>query len=109
MAMRVLIVDDHAGFRASARRLLEAEGLEVVGEAADGAEAETAISELVPDLVLLDCQLPDVDGRELAGTIDGPMVLLTSSRDDIDCTDCDCIGFIAKDQLSAAAIAALTG
>ena len=107
--MRVLIVDDHAGFRASARRLLEAEGLEVIGEASDGAAARSAITELSPDLVLLDCQLPDVDGRDLADSIEGPMVLLTSSRDDTDCTDCDCIGFIAKDQLSAAAIAALTG
>jgi DNA-binding NarL/FixJ family response regulator len=65
MAGTVLIVDDHPGFRAVARRLLEIEGYEVVGEAADGTTALVAVRELRPDVVLLDVQLPDVDGFEV--------------------------------------------
>src|SRR5690349_19372536 len=62
----VLIVDDHPSFRASARRLLEAEGYLVVGEAPDGASALSRAAELAPDLVLLDVALPDQDGFEVA-------------------------------------------
>lgn len=62
----VLIVDDHPSFRASARRMLEASGYTVVGEAADGAEAIAAAGALGPDLVLLDVQLPDLNGFEVA-------------------------------------------
>ena len=58
----VLIVDDHADFRAFARTLLEAGGFEVVGEARDGASALSAARALRPELVLLDVQLPDIDG-----------------------------------------------
>ena len=58
----VLIVDDHADFRAFARALLEADGFEVVGEAHDGASALAAARALKPALVLLDVQLPDIDG-----------------------------------------------
>ena len=66
MTCRVLIVDDHPSFRASARRLLEAEGFAVVGEAGDGAEALARAAELDPELILLDVQLPDLDGFEVA-------------------------------------------
>src|SRR5688572_8826307 len=59
---RVLIVDDHDGFRAVARTLLESEGFDVVGEAADGVEAVRATERLTPALVLLDVHLPDEDG-----------------------------------------------
>ena len=90
--MRVLIVDDHPSFRASARVLLEAEGYEVVGEAADGAEALTAATELQPDLVLLDVCLPDADGfavaEQLAELAGSPEVILTSSRDGTDYGKC---------------------
>jgi DNA-binding NarL/FixJ family response regulator len=85
MATTVLIVDDHATFRASARMLLEAEGFEVVGEAVDGDSAIEQAAALSPDLVLLDVCLPDVDGFEVADRVIGadsaPVVILISSRD----------------------------
>src|SRR6266700_3323207 len=62
----VVIVDDHAGFRSSARALLEAEGFDVVGEAGDGVSALVAVGRLHPHVVLLDIQLPDIDGFEVA-------------------------------------------
>ena len=66
MARTVLIVDDHAGFRRTARRMLEAEGYEVVGEAPDGRSAKAMTPELDPEVVILDVGLPDCDGFELA-------------------------------------------
>jgi DNA-binding NarL/FixJ family response regulator len=78
----VLIVDDHDSFRAAARALLEAAGFKVVGEAADGTSALAAVAELRPEVVLLDIQLPDLDGFAVAERLatDGPSVVLTSSR-----------------------------
>src|SRR3989440_4411438 len=112
----VLIVDDHPSFRASARALLQAEGFEVVGEAADGAEALRAAEELRPDVVLLDVQLPDIDGFEVAAELArrngrAPAVVLTSSRDGSDfgplVTQSGARGFVPKADLSAAALVAL--
>ena len=65
MRPTLLIVDDHSGFRSLARRLLTAGGFEVVGEAADGHAAITAARTLQPDVMLVDIQLPDIDGFEL--------------------------------------------
>ena len=115
MGMTVLIVDDHPSFRASARTLLEAEGYEVVGEAENAAKALRAVRELQPDLVLLDVQLPDLDGFEVSEQLrkldHPPVVVLTSSRDGADygrCIDqCGACGFVPKGDLSGAAIAAL--
>ena len=115
MTVTVLIVDDHPSFRASARTLLEAEGYEVVGEAEDGASAVRVAQALHPDLVLLDVQLPDLDGFEVADRLreleDPPEVILTSSRDGADygrCIECcGARGFVPKADLSAAALAAL--
>jgi len=80
----VLIVDDHVAFRAAARALLEAGAFEVVGEAADGASALAAVAELTPDIVLLDIQLPDLDGFAVAERLTdehAPLaIVLTSSR-----------------------------
>src|SRR5947209_12938757 len=64
MGKTVLIVDDHPSFRASARRMLEADGYEVVGEADSGAAALSWVNRLRPELVLLDVRLPDLDGFE---------------------------------------------
>jgi DNA-binding NarL/FixJ family response regulator len=81
---RILVVDDHAGFRATARRWLEAEGWTVVGEASDGATAIRAAGTLRPDVVLLDIGLPDMDGfvvAEMMARDGAPDVVLVSSRD----------------------------
>ena len=84
MAWTVLIVDDHAGFRAGARALLEAEGFDVLGEAADGESAVEQARRLRPQVVLLDVQLPGIDGfavaERLAAEPAAPAVVLISSR-----------------------------
>jgi CheY-like chemotaxis protein len=67
--LTVLIVDDHEGFRQVARALLEADGIQVVGEAADGGSAITEAARLRPRLVLLDVQLPGIDGFEVAARL----------------------------------------
>ena len=113
----VLVVDDHEGFRARARMLLEAEGYDVVAEAADGASAVAAAQQLKPDFVLLDVQLPDLDGFDVAARItggeDAPVVLLTSSRDWSDSPDLiarsGAHGFVCKDELSGDALGSLAG
>ena len=108
VAARVLIVDDHAPFRSLARRLLVVGGFQVVGEAADGAQALSAARDLAPDVVLLDIQLPDVDGftvaEALAAVERAPIVVLVSSRALVDYghrVDASTArGFIAKADLS---------
>jgi DNA-binding NarL/FixJ family response regulator len=90
-ARRILVVDDHAGFRSCARALLTAEGFDVVGEAADGDAALVLAAELEPELVLLDVQLTDptegisVDGFEVASRLlarnPDVKIVLVSSRD----------------------------
>lgn len=117
MCARVLIVDDHDDFRASASALLEAEGFSVVGGVADGAAAVEAAERLLPDIVLLDVQLPDVDGfavaERLAAITDPPRVVLISSRDAASYGSrvgaASACGFLAKRELSGASLAALVG
>jgi DNA-binding NarL/FixJ family response regulator/anti-sigma regulatory factor (Ser/Thr protein kinase) len=62
--LRVLVVDDNDGFRGSLTALLCGEDMEVVGEAADGAEAIERARELSPDVVLMDIRMPGMDGIE---------------------------------------------
>lgn len=108
----IIIVDDNAGFRRQARAVLEADGLSVVGESADGASGLAAARSLLPDLILLDIGLPDTDGFEVARllAVDGPppLVVLTSSREAGEygsrLADIDVLGFIPKDEVSGAAI-----
>ena len=84
MPWTVLIVDDHQGFRDGARALLEAEGFQVLGEAADGESAIEQARRLRPDVVLLDVQLPGRDGFAVADEVTAqpfaPAVVLVSSR-----------------------------
>jgi DNA-binding NarL/FixJ family response regulator len=113
----VLIVDDHEDFRRSAAALLSAEGFDVVGAAADGAGAVEAVARLRPQVVLLDIQLPDVDGfavaERLAQTANPPRVVLISSREAVAygarVRTAPALGFLAKRELSGAALAALVG
>ncbi|HZQ64963.1 MAG TPA: response regulator transcription factor [Gaiellaceae bacterium] len=117
MRPTVLIVDDHAGFRASASALLEAEGFSVVGEAADGGTAIAEVARLRPEVVLLDVQLPDADGfavaAELAAVAEPPAVVLISSRDAASfgprLTTAPARGFLSKRELSGASLASLVG
>lgn len=112
----VLVVDDHAGFRATARRMLERDGWTVVGEAADGASALTAVSAFKPDVVLLDVGLPDSDGFGVADDLasqnaGGPAIVLISSRDRSAyggrIAASPALGFIAKDDLDGPVLRAL--
>jgi DNA-binding NarL/FixJ family response regulator len=111
----VLIVDDHPSFRATARTLLESEGFDVVGEAVDGADAVAKVHELHPEVVLLDVQLPDSSGFEIASRLcangHSPAVVLVSSRDAADYGElipaCGARGFVPKAELSGASIRAL--
>lgn len=116
MGRTVLIVDDHPSFRSSAHAILEADGFEVVGEAADGASAIDRAAELHPDVVLLDVQLPDMTGFEVCSSLcsangSSPQVVLVSSRDAADYGDqidgCGARGFVPKGELSGAAVRAL--
>ena len=112
MAHTLLIVDDHAAFRSTARALLECDGWNVVGEAGDGTSGLTAARTLKPDVVLLDVRLPDIDGftvaEELAADGAGPAVIVTSSSDDPLYPDrarrTGARGFVAKHDLSGAAL-----
>ncbi len=114
---RVLVVDDHAGFRATARAILEHGPFRVVGEAADGAGALEAVERLRPDIVLLDIALPELDGFEVTRRLEAagprPVVVLVSSRDARDyggrVERSGARGFIQKSRLTSAALASVAG
>jgi CheY-like chemotaxis protein len=103
----ILVVDDHRGFRVFARAMLERDGF-TVAEAATGAEAAEAARTVRPRLVLLDVQLPDTDGFEVARRLarqgDAPVIVLTSTREASDygglIAASAAAGFVPKDQLS---------
>lgn len=106
---RLVIVDDHEGFREWARDVLSHEGFEVLGTAADGRSAVEAVERLSPDVVLLDIALPDANGFDLAEVL-APLarVVLTSSRSASDygrrVEQSAAAGFLAKAEVSGPAL-----
>jgi DNA-binding NarL/FixJ family response regulator len=112
MGRTMLIVDDHEGFRARARALFAGAGYDVVGEAHDVASGVEAIDLLSPQVVLLDIQLPDGTGFDVAerarDASPPPAVVLTSSRDAADygarIERSGARGFIGKADLSVQAL-----
>lgn len=115
MPTRVLIIDDNIAFRAAARQLLERGGYVVVAEAGNGVSGIRQVTTHKPDLVLVDVQLPDFDGFEVADRLSRldvvAKVILTSSLGGSDfgalVAGSSALGFIPKAELSAAAIEAL--
>jgi len=113
----VLIVDDHAGFRARARKMLGAAGYHVVAEAADGAGGIGAARRVRPGVVLLDVQLPDITGFEVARVLlagpSPPVVVLVSAREAVDygglIERSGAAGFVTKSDLTARSLGALIG
>ena len=111
----MVIVDDHAHFRAAAAALLEAEGFAVLGVAADAEGALDVVSRLRPQVVVVDIGLPGRDGFAVAELLaagpDPPQVVLTSSREASAygrrLETVPSRGFIAKRELSGAALAVL--
>ena len=119
--LRVLLVDDHDLFRTGLRNLLSEQGLDIVGEAATGAEAVAHVSELSPDVVVMDLSMPLMGGVEATRHIAeiAPLtrvVVLTISDEDSDVTDAilaGACGYLLKDasieELVAGILAAARG
>ena len=113
MAATAVIIDDHDAFRASARRLLQVSGFDVVGEAADGVTGLALARDLEPELVLLDIALPEMNGFDVAERLAGgrSKVVLTSSRAQRDLgrrvRSSGALGFVPKDRLSGPALTEL--
>ncbi len=100
---RVLIAEDEALIRLDLREMLQEEGFDVVGEAADGEQAVTLAAELTPDLVICDVKMPKMDGIAAAAQIAGkriaPVVILTafSQRDLIErARDAGAMAYLVK-------------
>jgi DNA-binding NarL/FixJ family response regulator len=115
MPLRCLIVDDNASFREEMRGLLVEQGLDVVGGAGSAAEAVRQIAELGPDVALIDIDLGEESGLELArrlrerpGGTSVPHLILISTHDEAEYADLigasSAIGFLAKTDLSAPTI-----
>ncbi|MGO1796912.1 MAG: response regulator [Microbacterium gubbeenense] len=118
-APTVLLVDDHATMRAGFRMILEASGVEIVGEAATGVEAIERAAHLDPDVVFMDVQMPDMDGIEAtrqiiaSGSRSSVVIVTTFDRDDylFAALDAGASGFLLKNAgpeelVSAAQVAA---
>ena len=113
--MRCLIIDDNEDFLASARRLLEAQGIQVVGLATSGDEAIRMMDALDPDVALVDVELGEEDGialaEELVERAPGTTVVLISSHDRSELSELlvgsRAAGFVPKMDLGASAIDSL--
>jgi DNA-binding NarL/FixJ family response regulator len=116
MPVRVLIVDDQEPFRLAARMVVElTDGFEVVGEAETGEDSVAMTADLAPDLVLMDVNLPGIDGleatRRILGNNGPPVVLLLSTYEEEEyaprAAECGAAAYIPKavfgpDRLEAA-------
>jgi DNA-binding NarL/FixJ family response regulator len=117
--LRSLIVDDSAHFLSAARELLEREGISVVGVASTGEEAVRLVQDLQPDVALVDIDLGEESGFELARRLAGPgadeltRVVLISAYPERDFADLiaqsPAAGFLAKPDLSASRIREILG
>jgi two-component system nitrate/nitrite response regulator NarL len=115
VALRCLIVDDNAAFLASATRLLQAQGIEIVACTRSGKEALRLAAALAPDVVLVDVQLGNEDGLELAqglrmqaGSTEVILISTHSGDELLELIEASpALGFLPKTRLSAAAIAEL--
>jgi DNA-binding NarL/FixJ family response regulator len=103
--LRVLLVDDHDLFRTGLKNLLEEQGVHVIGEAANGQTAIRLVPELVPDVVIMDLNMPGLSGVETTRHLTGVaplarVVVLTISVDDDDVMDAvmaGACGYLLKD------------
>jgi DNA-binding NarL/FixJ family response regulator len=117
MAVRCLLIDDNPEFLASAAQLLASQGIDVVACASTGVEAIRVASDQHPDVALVDVQLGDEDGVEVADRLrellpDTAIILIsTHEYDDVAdlVAESAAIGFVAKTALSAQAIRELVG
>ncbi|HEX3459372.1 MAG TPA: response regulator [Acidimicrobiales bacterium] len=118
MTLRALIVDDNAEFLAIARRLLERDGISVVGLASSSVDAVRLVQEQDPDVILVDVDLGQESGFDLAerlspSTGNRPSVILISAYPELDLEDLlkvsSAIGFLSKPDLSAAAVIDVLG
>ena len=113
MPLRVVLVDDDGRFRATARKALEAEGVEVVAEIASGKDALAAVEDCYPDVVLVDVRMPGIDGMEVARRLHGKVGVTTILISTLDMDHGRLLaeglaaGYIPKDELSRAAITEL--
>lgn len=114
MSLRVVLVDDDRRFRATARRALEAEGVEVVAEVASGKDALATVQDCYPDVVLIDVRMPGVDGMEVArrllqGKVGATTILISTLDPEHGRLLAEGLaaGYIPKDELSLAAITEL--
>ena len=105
MTVRVLIVDDQEPFRMAARMVVDVtEGFDVVGEAETGEDSVTMAAELRPDLVLMDVNLPGIDGldatRQILSGSDAVVVLLLSTYEEEEdaprAAECGAAAYIPK-------------
>ena len=108
----MVIVDDHADFRMWARTVLTEDGFTIVGEAGDGRSAIDAVDRLRPDVLLLDINLPDLSGIDVAEMVyDRTAVVLISSRTREDLGGrlerSHAAGFVTKVDLTGAAVQAV--
>jgi DNA-binding NarL/FixJ family response regulator len=102
---RVLLVDDHDLFRTGLRTLLEEQGVQIVGEAANGAAAVRAVRELTPDVVVMDLNMPGISGAEATRQIAAlapltRVLVLTISDEDTDVLEAilaGACGYLLKD------------